>query len=139
MAKAMGKPELGDDERYATHEARGERQAEMDEFISEWTKNYTSADLLNLMDDSGVPAGKIFKAPDMLEDPHFAARDALVDVQHDVFKNLKMQNAFPKLSETPGEVKWAGPELGQHNAEVYGQVLGMTADEISSLQDEGII
>lgn len=139
MAKAMGQEELGDDPRYATHEARGEHQQEMDDFISEWTKNYTSADLLKLMDDSGVPAGKIFKAPDMLEDPHFAARDAVVDVQHDLFKNLKMQNAFPKLSETPGEVKWAGPELGQHNAEVYGQVLGMTADEISSLQDEGII
>lgn len=139
MAKAMGQAELGDDPRYATHEARGEHQQEMDDFISVWTKNYTSADLLKLMDDNGVPAGKIFKAPDMLEDPHFAARDAVVDVQHEVFKNLKMQNTFPKLSETPGEVKWAGPKLGEHNQEVFGQVLGMSADEIASLEAEGII
>lgn len=139
MAEAMGKPELGDDPRYATHEARGEHQEEMDDFIAVWTKGYTSKDLLQLMDDSGVPAGKIFKAPDMLEDPHFEARNAIVDVAHEQFKNLKMQNAFPKLSETPGEVKWAGPKLGEHNAEVYGKVLGMTAEEISGLEAEGII
>ncbi|MEM1021293.1 MAG: CoA transferase [Pseudomonadota bacterium] len=139
MAAAMGQPELGDDARYATHEARGENQAEMDEFIGEWTKNYTSKDLLDLMNEHGVPAGKIFKAPDMLEDPHFEAREAVVHVEHDTFKNLKMQSVFPKLSETPGDVKWPGPKLGEHNAEVYGQVLGMTSDEIASLEAEGII
>jgi len=139
MAAAMGKPELGEDPRYATHTARGEHQTEMDEFISEWTKTFTSKELLDLMEDSGVPAGKIFKAPDMLEDPHFKARDAVIDVPHEEFSNLKMQNTFPKLSDTPGEVKWPGPKLGQHNKEVYGQLLGMSADDMASLEEEGII
>ncbi|MEM6682834.1 MAG: CoA transferase, partial [Pseudomonadota bacterium] len=127
------------DPRYATHTARGEHQEEMDIFIAEWTKTMTSAELLELMDNSGVPAGKIFKAPDMLEDPHFAARDAVIDVAHDMFPNLKMQNTFPKLSETPGKVEWAGPTLGQHNEQVYGEILGMSTSEMASLEAEGII
>ncbi|RKS91170.1 CaiB/BaiF CoA transferase family protein [Sphingosinicella microcystinivorans] len=139
MAEAMGHPQLGSDPRFATHHARGEHQVELDNMISAWTKSWSSADLLAHLETHGVPAGKIYKAPDMLEDPHFKAREAIIKVQHPHFQNLWMQNVFPKLSETPGEVAWAGPTLGQHNEEIYGEILGMSVQQMNSLQDEGVI
>lgn len=139
MADAMGRPELAQEPKYSSHVARGENQAELDALINDWSKDFTSAELLDLMGEYGVPAGKIFKAPDMLEDPHYKAREAVVKVDHPEFHNIQMQNVFPKLSETPGEIAWAGESLGAHNEEVYCGVLGLSQDELSSLQDEGII
>ncbi|TDI59848.1 MAG: CoA transferase, partial [Alphaproteobacteria bacterium] len=82
LCEAMGQPDLAEDKRYATHLARGEHQEELDNIIAEWSKDYTAKDLLALMEDNGVPAGKIYKAPDMLEDEHFQAREAIVHVEH---------------------------------------------------------
>ncbi|MGL6044368.1 MAG: CaiB/BaiF CoA transferase family protein [Sandaracinobacteroides sp.] len=139
LAAAMGQPELGQDPRYATHLARGRNQAELDELIADWTRPQLSADVLALMEAHGVPAGKIFKAPDMLEDPHFAAREALVKVAHPEFRNLVMQNVFPKLSATPGKVNWPGQPMGAHNHAIYNELLGLSDDDIAGLKSEGII
>ena len=76
----------------------------------------------------------------MLDDPHFAAREAIVDVDSERFDNLKMQNVFPRMSATQGEIRWPGPlELGAHNDEVYGELLGKTAQELAALRDKGVI
>ena len=123
LAETMGRPELAADLRFATHVARGEHQAELDALIDKWTSGFTSAPLLQLLHSNGVPAGKIYRAPDMLEDEHFAARRALVKVAHPAFDNLWMANVFPKLSATPGEVQWPGPALGAHNEEIFGVCL----------------
>lgn len=139
MAEAMGRPELGEDARFASHVARGDNQTEIDALIGEWTKGFAANDLLALLEEKGVPAGKIFKAPDMVEDPQFIARQSLVKVAHPDFANLVMQSVFPKLSATPGAVDWSGPELGAHNEEVYGGILGMGRAEIAALTDEGVI
>lgn len=139
LAAAMGRAELGDDPRYNSHVARGARQEELDALIGDWTRGFGSADLLALLDAHGVPAGKIYKAPDMIADPHFAAREALVKVAHSEFANLLMQNVFPRLSATPGAVTWAGPALGAHNEEVYGGLLGMGAAERAGLAADGVI
>ncbi len=140
LAAAMGKPEMAEDADYATHHARGERQVELDAMISEWTKGFTSDEMQALMDEHGVPAGKIFKAPDMLSDPQYEARDAIVKVDHPAYDKLYMQNVFPKLSQTPGEIRWAGPtELGQHNCEVYGELLGKSEAELKEMRDAGTI
>ncbi len=139
MAEAMGRPELGEDERFASHVARGDNQAEIDALIGEWSKGFAANDLLALLEANGVPAGKIFKAPDMVEDPQFIARQSLVKVAHPEFANLVMQSVFPKLSATPGAVDWPGPDLGAHNDEVYGGILGMGRAEIAALTDEGVI
>jgi crotonobetainyl-CoA:carnitine CoA-transferase CaiB-like acyl-CoA transferase len=139
LAEAMGRPELATDPRYATHTARGENQAELDALIESWTRTMPAADVLAAMEAHGVPAGKIYKAPDMLDDPQFKAREALVKVDHPRFDKLVMQNVFPKLSATPGEVKWAGAELGQYNEEVYGGLLGMGAAERAELAEAGVI
>ena len=139
LAEAMGRPELGQDPRYATHNARGQRQEELDDLISDWTRQHSAADVLDRMEQHGVPAGKIFKAPDMLTDPHFAAREALIKVAHPEFANLIMQNVFPKLSATPGEVAWAGQPMGSWNDRVYGDLLGLSSEDLAGLKSEGVI
>ena len=101
LAEAMGRAELGDDPRYATHLARGENQIELDALIDEWTRTLTIAEVDALMITHSIPAGKVYRAPEMLADPHFAAREAIIEVETERFGKLKMQNAFPRLSATP--------------------------------------
>ena len=139
MATMMGVSELGDDPRYNSHVARGERQAELDGMIGEWTKQRTSKEVLELCEEHGVPAGNIYRAPEMLDDPHFAAREAIVEVPHPKYENFRMQNVAPKLSATPGGIEWVGPELGQHNEEIYGELLGMDSRAMADLAERGII
>ena len=139
LAEAMGRPELANDTRYGTHGARGERQSELDEMISTWTADRTADEALDLMNTFGVPAGRIYRAPEMLADPHFAAREAIVEVPHKVLGMLKMQGTFPKLSQSPGEVRWVGPELGEHNEEVWGGLLGFSSQKMADLKARGLI
>ena len=139
FAEAMGRPELAEDERYATHGARGKHQQELDDMIAEWTKTMTAAELRELMNEYGVPNGKIYRAPDMLEDIHFKAREAIINMPHPAFDELKMHNVFPKLSDMPGKVKWCGPELGQHNDEIYCDLLEMEKQLVAELTDKGIV
>jgi formyl-CoA transferase len=91
------------------------------------------------MDKHGVPAGLIYRAPDMLEDPHFQAREAIVETDHPHFGKLKMQNVAPKLSKTPGGIRSAAPEMGQHNDEVYRGLLGVDAERFAALQAAKVI
>jgi formyl-CoA transferase len=139
LAEAMGQPELAANERYATHTARGSVQQELDDLISDWTKTIDAAELEKLMEDYGIPSGKIYTPVDMLEDAHFKAREAIVTTMHPVFGDLKMQNVAPKLSKTPGNIRRPGPELGEHNEEIYGGVLAMTAEQMAELEQQGII
>ncbi|MEO0998562.1 MAG: CaiB/BaiF CoA-transferase family protein [Pseudomonadota bacterium] len=140
LCDAMERPELVTDERYATHSARGAHQDELDGIIEAWTKTKTIEEVDALMQQHGVPAGKIYRAPEMLEDPHFKAREAIVDVESERFPGLKMQNIFPKFSKTPGKIRWPGPlTLGEHNEEIYGGELGMSAAELAALGESGVI
>lgn len=139
LADAMGQPELALDPDYATHEARGRNQQALDDRIADWTRDQPSADVLAQLEAHAVPAGKLYKAADMLEDPHFRAREAIVKVKHPQFRNLMMQNVTPKLSATPGKINWPGPDIGAWNRDVYGELLGLTADDLAGLRSEGVI
>ncbi|MFI6454901.1 CaiB/BaiF CoA transferase family protein [Streptosporangium amethystogenes] len=139
LATLMGRPELAADERYATHGARGANMAELDEIIAVWTAGIPADELLQSLHEGGVPAGRVYTAKDMFADPHFAAREAIVRVPHPDFGELAMQNVVPKLSDTPGSVRSAGPALGQHNEEVYRGLLGLTEAEFTGLSAAGVI
>jgi formyl-CoA transferase len=139
LATAMDSPELAHDERYATHGARGANMSELDGLIARWTSTRSGEELLARLHESGVPAGRIFRAKDMLTDPHFAAREAIVRVTHRDFGEVPMQNVAPKLSETPGSVRTAGPELGEHNDSVWGGLLGVTPQDLRRMHDQGVI
>jgi formyl-CoA transferase len=140
LCAAMGQQELAEDERFKTHTARGAHMELLDGIINDWTKTKTMAEVDALMQEAGVPAGKIFRAPEMLEDPHYKAREAIINMPTEEWPDLKMQNVFPKMSKTQGEVRWPGnPTLGAHNHEVYGGELGLSDDELARLKQGSII
>ena len=139
MSAMMGMAELGDDPRYNSHVARGERQAELDELSGEWTRKYTSIEVLDMCEEHGVPAGNIYRAPEMLAAPHFEAREAIIERDHPRHENFKMQNVAPTHSATPGHDETVGPEMGQHNELIYGELLGMSSATMKDLVERGII
>lgn len=139
LTQAMGQPQLAQQPEFATHVARGARQKQIDGIIADWTRTKTCAEVLRLMEEFSVPAGLIYRAPEMLEDPHFQAREAIVSVPHPDFGELKMQNVAPKLSHTPGRVRSPSPSLGQHNEEIYRGLLDMDADRYAKLQAAKVI
>ena len=140
LCNAMGRPELAQDPRYVNHVARGQHQEELDALIGDWTQTLTIAELEDKMVAAGVPAGRLYRPQDMLDDPHFQARDAIIAVPHPRWGEVKMQNVFPRLSATPGSVRRHAPEtIGQDNAAVYGEMLGMDGAALADLQARGII
>ncbi len=140
LATAMGRDELGDDPRYATHLARGENQTELDELINAWTRTLTMDQVDALMTEHSIPAGRVYRAPDMLADPHFQAREAIIEVETERYGPLKMQSSFPKFSATPSSVRRPAPsQVGQHNAEIYGELLGLGGPELADLAQRGVI
>jgi succinyl-CoA---D-citramalate CoA-transferase len=139
LVAVMGQPALADDERYATHGARGANMAELDGLIAAWTTGVKADDLLELLHAGGVPTGRIYQAKDMFSDPHFAARQAIVRLAHPQLGELPMQNVFPRLTATPGRVRHLGPELGEHNDEVYRGLLGLGDNEMTELAAGDVI
>jgi formyl-CoA transferase len=139
LAEAMGQPGLSSDPKYSTHGARGAHQVELDALVERWTGTMNTRQVLDLMDKFGVPAGLIYRAPEMLEDPHFKARDAIVTVPHPDFGELRMQNVAPKLSETPGSIRRPSPGMGQHNDEVFRELLGLTEERYAELKANKVV
>ena len=140
LAEAMGMPDLGTDPRFATHLARGHNQFELDDIINAWAATLTVDEVDALMIAYSIPAGRVYRAPEMLEDPHFQAREAIIEVETERYGKLKMQGAFPKMSATPSSVRSPAPSIvGQHNAEIYGGLLGMDIAELDRLKAAGAI
>ena len=140
LAVAMGRADLADDPRYATHIARGHNQAELDGLIDRWTRTMTIEELDRLMIANSIPAGQVYRAPEMIADPHFQAREAIIEVETERFGKLKMQGAFPRLSATPSGVRTPAPsQVGQHNAEIYGALAGFDAARLKALAADGVI
>ncbi len=139
LCTAMGQPTLASDPRYIDHISRGKNQTELDDRINAWTATLTVDAVEALMIEHGIPAGRVYKPADMIADPHFQAREALVDVPHPRWNNLKMQGVFPKLSKTPGSIRSIAPQtVGQDNASVYGE-LGIDEETLKKLAGNSIL
>jgi formyl-CoA transferase len=139
LTEAMGRPDLKTDPKFVDHASRGKNQGELDAVIAEWTGRHALPDLLALLEAKGVPASRVYRAPDMLEDPQFQARGSIVETEHPVFGRIRMQDAFPRLSRTPGRVRWPGPALGQHTDEVLADKLAASAERLAELRTRGVI
>lgn len=139
LAACMKQPELAKDDRYATHSARGAHQQELDDMIAAWTRTMDADTLCAALEESGVPFGDIYRAPEMLKDAHFKAREAIVKIMHPTFGAMHMQNVAPKLSATPGRIVHPGPELGEHNSEIFAGLLGMSESRLTALEAAGVI
>jgi formyl-CoA transferase len=139
LALAMEDPELATDERFSNHLARGANQDLLDRLIAKWTASLETGALAARLEAHEVPFGFIYRAAEMLSDPHFRAREAIVEVDHPLIGRFPMQNVAPKLSRTPGRVRWPGPALGEHNDEVWGRWLELSPDELATLRAAKVI
>ena len=111
----------------------------LDDLIAAWTGSLRSSEVVARLEAAGVPASRMYTARDMMSDPHFAARGNIVTLPHPTLGDFPMQGVVPRLSGTPGSVRTLGPELGQHNAEVYGELLGLSAERLHELEAAGVI
>ncbi len=140
LCTAIGQPDLKDHPDYKTHIARGQNQKALDDLIQAWASTRTIDDIETIMIANGVPVGKVYRAADMLADPHYAARQSLVDVPSERWPGLKQQNVFPKLSATPSRIRWAGPDkIGSHTEEVLTEILNLTPEQVEKLRASGIV
>jgi formyl-CoA transferase len=139
LCEAMGQPALASDPCYATHRARGENMEALDGRVAAWTASLDSAAVLTAMHAHGVPAGAIYTAAEMLADPHFAARGAVLEADDPTFGRVRMQGVAPRLSETPGSVRSTGPALGEANEAVLCGLLGYDAERFSQLRGLGVV
>ncbi|CAN5390958.1 CoA transferase [soil metagenome] len=140
LCAAMGAPELATDARYADHESRGRNQTELDDRIRAWTQTRTVEQVEAAMIAHAIPAGRNYRAPDMMADPHFAARESLVEIEHPRLGAITMQNVFPLLSKTPGGVRRLAPATpGQDNWEVFRTIPGLSDGEIAEMESNKTI
>ncbi len=139
LCAAMARDDLATDERFATHSARGQNMAELDDIIGAWTASLRSDELLSVLEAHAVPAGRIYTAPDMLRDPHYAARDMVVRAMSTQGWEVPMNGIVPKFSATPGGVRHVGPRLGEHTDDVLRDVAGLTQADIDNLRAAGLL
>jgi crotonobetainyl-CoA:carnitine CoA-transferase CaiB-like acyl-CoA transferase len=139
LMEAVGRPELGSDERFATNADRSKWADDLDELIGEWAGRRTVEEIQSILDGASVPVGTIYSVADIVDDEHYEAREMLLEGKIEGVGSVRMPGLAPKLSATPGGVEWYGGTLGSHNEEVYGEILGLSGEEIGSLSDDGIV
>jgi crotonobetainyl-CoA:carnitine CoA-transferase CaiB-like acyl-CoA transferase len=140
---AIGRPDLADDPRFADNPSRSREADFLDGVIGAWTARHTLDEAMAVLNAAGVPAGPIYAADDIVADPHFQSRAMFeaheVAITPDDRRTVRFPAIVPKLSATPGEAHSLGPALGEHNAEVYGELLGLDASRIAALREAGVI
>ncbi|BBZ74725.1 CoA transferase [Mycolicibacterium anyangense] len=141
LCAAMGQPELATDSRFVDHGARGRNQDELDKIIGDWAAQRQPDDIIETLSDAGVISGPINTVAEVVRDPQLQARGMLVEhYDEGIGRNVLGPGVIPVLSETPGGVRNAGPaKPGQHNGEVYGDLLGLKASEIADLEFQGVL
>lgn len=139
LCEVMGRPQLALDERYDKNPKRVERYMELRPVIQEWTSNYTTKDAVELLLENGVPASPINNLAQVVEDPHAQAREMFVHVQHPAAGDTVLNGSQFKMTETNPQIDRPAPLLGQHNEEVYRDLLGLSAGQIEELEKQGIV
>lgn len=139
LAGAMGRPELGTDPRFALQVARNQNEAEIERLITEWTLAHDVHELKARLDEAEVPATTIYTMADIFEDPHFKARDMLMPTPDDDLGQVTLAGIVPKMSSTPGRIRWSGHRLGQDTREILREFANLTESDIDALQAEGVI
>ena len=139
LCTAMGEPALSSDSRFADHEARGRNQQVLDARVAAWTSRHGADDVLSLLASAGVPAGRIYTAPDMIDDPQYLAREMVLRIANSAGVSAPFAGVVPKMSRTPGAVKSAGPRLGEHTRAVLAELAGVDAGRLAELVEQGTV
>jgi len=138
LMQTIGRPDLGEAPEFAQNDGRAAQSEMLDAAISAWSSSLPIDDVLQALEQAEVPAGRIYNVADIVADPHYQAREMILDAQLPGGTNVKMPGIVPKLSETPGSVNWQGPALGQHTDIVLVD-LGLTAADIAQLKTDGVV
>jgi len=139
LCEVMGRPQLALDERYDKNPKRVERYMELRPVIQDWTSNYTTKDVVELLLENGVPASPINNLAQVVEDPHAQAREMFVHVQHPAAGDTVLNGSQFKMTETNPQIDRPAPLLGQHNEEVYRDLVGLSAGQLEELAKQGIV
>lgn len=139
LMKTIGRDDIANDPRYANNQGRAENVKLIDEIIECWTKKHSLEDVIKKLDEASVPAGPIYSISDIVNDQQYKEREMLVPVSLEDGIKCLFPGIVPKMSETPGEMKWIGPKLGEHNEEIYKGLLGYSDDEFQHLRAQGVL
>ena len=135
---AIGRPELADDPRYATPEARWENRDAMNAIVAEWTRQRSKHEVMKLLGDAGVPCGATLDTGEVLTDPHLRAREMIVDVEYPTRGTYQTVGSPIKLSDSPVTVQ-RPPLLGEHTEALLGALCGIAPEEVKRLKDSGVV
>jgi crotonobetainyl-CoA:carnitine CoA-transferase CaiB-like acyl-CoA transferase len=138
LMQLIGRADLADDPALARNDGRVQHCAMLDQAIAAWTSNHSTEDVLVALERAEVPAGRIYSVADIVADPHYQAREMLLQAELPGGASVKMPGIVPKLSDTPGEVRWQGPALGEHTGSVLSE-LGFASEDIERLRREGAV
>jgi len=138
LMHTIGRPDLAEAPEFAQNDGRAAQSDMLDAAISAWSSSLPIDDVLQALEQAQVPAGRIYNVADIVADPHYQAREMILDAQLPGGPQVKMPGIVPKLSATPGTVNWQGPALGQHTDSVLGD-LGLTAADIAQLKTDGVV
>ncbi len=140
ISKHIGRPELADHPDFARTRDRVKNHVAVREIVEAWTQTKTSKEVVDELLAIGVPAAPIYNIEDVVEDPHIAgAREMFVDIEHPKAGPIKITGSHIKLSDTKSSIRTPSPGLGEHNEEVLTSMLGLKADEIAALKQEGVL
>ncbi|MBI4497543.1 MAG: CoA transferase [Chloroflexi bacterium] len=139
LCRCIGQPDLADDPRFADHLSRYRHQDALTPLIEAWTTQYDHYQAMHRLQAAGVPAGAVLDTLEVFQDPHLQARGYFETLEHPDIGSYRYMGIVPKLSKTPGHIRFPAPRLGQHNHAVFGNVLGLSLEEIQHLEEQGVI
>lgn len=138
LMTTIGRPDLANDPALEHNDGRAAQCELLDEAITQWSSKLPIDAVLEALEKAEVPAGRIYSVADIVADPHYQARDMILNAELPGGATVKMPGIVPKLSDTPGRINWQGPSLGQHTQSVLGD-LGLPDEMIKRLKDEGVV
>ena len=139
LARAMERTDLLDDPRFASLTKRAEHGDEINRIVAEWVKQRTAREVQDVLERHEVPFGVAYSVADIFADPHVAARGDIETVDDPVVGPVRMQGVYPRFSRTRGAIQGGAPRLGADNADVYGRLLGLGAEELATLARDRVI
>ena len=139
LAELMNAADLAGDGIWGTTRQREAAREQVDAYVTAWTQAHDRAELLKLCETAQVPCGPVYAIDEIFQDPQYAARGNILRVMDQRLGSLAIPNLVPRLSDTPGEIRWLGPSLGEHNKEILEDRLGLTQDDLTRLRANGTI
>jgi len=139
LAQAMGMPDLISRPEFKDNAARLENRDSLNDELQGWLGQRDLEETMDQLVPSGGVVGPVYDAPQIMSDPHYQARENIIDINDPELGKTKMLGIVPKFSETPGAVKHAGPNVGEHNQHIYGSWLGLDEGELADLTGQGTI